>query len=94
MFHFLSVGDTMGKLFWAIIIILVIGGYMIKTSYDLDLNDNPDRITFAKKYFGWIFDIGKNTKDVVGYAAQKDWLPTNNTNETNKTKTFVIDNKP
>ncbi len=72
----------MGKLFWIIVIFLVIGGFMIKSSMDTDLDDDEDRKSFMKKFAKWIFQLGKSTKNTAGFAISQDWLPKNDSNVT------------
>ncbi len=75
----------MKKLIVIIIILLVIGAYFIKSYNDLDLKKPDDLQSFAKIYFGWVYNLGYNIKDVSGYVAKKNWLPKNNSsnNSTN-----------
>jgi hypothetical protein len=66
-----------------IMIFLLIGGYIIYSSLDTNFKDSDDRQTFFSKYFSWLFQVGKSTKNTVGFAFEQDWLP--KTNLTNKT---------
>ncbi len=77
----------MNKAVLLILAFFIIGGYIIKTGMDLQLDDSEDRQVFAKELVKWIWGVGKNTKDVVGYAIKEhDWLPkTETVNETNST---------
>ena len=72
----------MKKLLFIVLIILLIGGYMIKTTHDFNLSEKEGKEGFAKEYFKWIFQIGKSTKNVVTYAVHQDWKPVNETNKT------------
>jgi heme/copper-type cytochrome/quinol oxidase subunit 2 len=66
----------MKKITIAIIIFLFIGAYSIVRQNDLDVKDNQeDRVSFVKKFSGWIFNIGKNVKDLTGEATKQEWLP-------------------
>jgi hypothetical protein len=65
----------MKKILFFIVVFLVVGGYMIKNSLDTELETKEEKITFAKEFFSWVKGVGSNTKDVVGYATQQDWLP-------------------
>ena len=58
----------MGKILWIIIIFLVIGGFIIKSSLDTDFSETDDRKSFAKEFFSWLLQVGKSTKNTVGYA--------------------------
>ena len=73
----------MGKIIGLIIIVfLLIGGYMIYNELGTDFDDSDDRIDFVKTTGMWLFDVGKATKNTVGYAVDQDWLPKNETNNT------------
>ena len=68
----------MRKIIVLAIIILILGAYFVKTYNNLDLKKPDDLQSFVKIYFGWIFTLGNNVKDVTGYATKKEWLPNNN----------------
>ncbi len=69
----------MKKITIAVLLFLVIGAFMILKQNNLDLKENPeDRISFAKKFSGWLFTIGKNVKDLTGEATKQEWLPEEN----------------
>ena len=65
----------MGKLLWIIMIFLVMGGFIIARSYDLNLKETEDRKTFVGKFSIWLVGVGKNTAKTVGYAIGLDWMP-------------------
>ena len=72
----------MSKLIGFIIIVFVlIGGYMIYNSLDTDFDESGDTTNFLKEFAKWIFQVGKSTKNTVGYAFEQDWLP--DVNESN-----------
>ena len=73
----------MKKIAVLIIIILVFGAYLTKSNNDLNLKNQNDLQTFIKVYFGWVYDLVINVKDITGYATTKTWLP-KNINETNR----------
>jgi len=77
----------MRLLFIIIVVFLFIGGYMIKTSNDLNLQNKEDVSIFSKEYVKWLFHVGKNTVDttamVIKEVSNHTWLP--NVNETNST---------
>ena len=76
----------MKKILFFVVVFLVVGGYMIKSSLDTELETKEEKITFAKEFFTWVKGVGVNTKNVVGYATEQDWLPdTNDINDTNST---------
>ena len=69
----------MRKITIAVILFLVIGALMVIKQNNLDLKENSeDRVSFAKKFSGWIFNIGKNIKDLTGEATKQEWLPKEN----------------
>ena len=69
---------------FVVMVFLVIGGYMIAKSSELDISEDGDRGVFLKSFGTWIKGLGRNVKDVAGYAIKEhDWLP--EVNETNKT---------
>ncbi len=76
----------MGKLFWVVAAILLIGAFMVYSTYDLDFSKKGDKSTFFVKYSGWLIKTGNNVKDVTGYAIQQDWTP----KDENNTETYVI----
>tara|TARA_Y100000034_G_C6694101_1_gene305765 strand:+ start:328 stop:558 length:231 start_codon:yes stop_codon:yes gene_type:complete len=66
----------MNKIFIAIAVFLVIGGYAITSNNDYNLKDNnDDRKSFVKDFSGWVVNIGGNIKDLTGQAQRQDWLP-------------------
>ncbi|MBN2567277.1 hypothetical protein JXB02_04295 [Candidatus Woesearchaeota archaeon] len=65
----------MGKIFWIIVAFVLVGGWIIYSSYSIDLDDKADRMTFVKKMGGWLFGVGKNLKDLTGYMIKQQWLP-------------------
>ncbi len=69
----------MGKILIAVIVFLVIGAFLIIEQNNFDLKENSkDRVSFAKKFSGWLFNVGKNVKDLTGQATQQEWLPQEN----------------
>ena len=74
-----------GLLLLLAIIFLVIGTYMIVKAYDISFEDIGDIKTFIVKFGSWLFQVGRNVKDVTGYATKQKWLPAvNETNDSNK----------
>ena len=67
----------MAKVFWAIVLFLVLGGYLIKTSVDADLNKPEGQKSFIVEYGQWIFQLTKNVKGLAGFVVTQDWLPEN-----------------
>ena len=73
----------MRKLFIIIVIVLIIGGFVIKSSYDLNVKDKSDRKTFLGLFSNWIFKMGRNIVSLTSSAVKQDWSPV----EKNDTKT-------
>ena len=69
---------------WIVLIFLVVGGFIIATSYNLNLKKSEDRRTFIGKFSVWVVSVGKNVVKTVGYAIKLDWLPETQ-NKTNQT---------
>lgn len=80
------------KLLTIAVIFLVIGGFMIARSYNLNLKEPAHRRTFFGKFSVWLVQLGKNTIRTVGYALKLDWLPKKDNLEENKTswKEYLI----
>lgn len=72
----------MGKIFWAITIFLVIGGYMIYSSSGIDVSKTDGKKEFAARFGKWVWHVGGNVKDVTAYAIKKEWLPEEKDNNT------------
>ncbi|MFH1053083.1 MAG: hypothetical protein V1740_01575 [Candidatus Woesearchaeota archaeon] len=67
----------MKKLIVLFIIFILIGAYLIVLRNDIDLAEKEGKKTFIFKFSNWVWDIGKNTFNVVGYAIKQPWLPEN-----------------
>ena len=61
-----------------IVIALILGGFLIVSSNNYDLSTKDGRIGFAKTYFGWMGQLGKNIYSVTAYAVKLDWVPHTN----------------
>jgi hypothetical protein len=72
---------------FVIIVFLLVGGYTIYNSLNTDFEEAEGKKEFLKESFKWIFQVGKSTKNTIGYAAEQDWLP--QTNETNLTQLIL-----
>ena len=72
----------MKKLIIIFILVLIIGGFIIKSSYNLNLDDNSDKKTFVKVFTTWLGKLFSNFRDITAYAIKKDW----STPEQNTTK--------
>ena len=82
---------TMGKIMLFVVGFLLIGGYIIYQGANYDLDDKDDRKSFGKEVAKWMWDVGKKTKNVVGYVVAEDWLPENESdNETNETESLRV----
>jgi len=80
------------KILAIVIIFLVIGGFIIARSYDLNLKKPEHRRTFLGKFSVWLVQLGKNTIRTVGYALGMDWLPKKENLDENKTswKEYIV----
>jgi len=66
-----------------LVILLLIGSFLIISSYHLDIGKGEDRISFAKLFGKWIVHAGKNTVNLMGMAIHMEWFPpTNASNST------------
>ena len=75
----------MAKLFWIIVIFLIIGALVIIKSQNYEpIEDVEDRKNFVKDFGKWLFKVGKSTKNTVGYVIDQEWLP-----KVNKTNTTI-----
>ena len=72
----------MKKLIVLALILLILGAYFVKEYNNLNLKKQDDLQTFIKIYFGWLYNLGSNIKDLSGYAAKKEWLPKDNQSNT------------
>lgn len=70
-----------------ILVFLLVGAYLIITTNQYNLEDKDDTKGFLTKFGSWLMQLGRNIKDVTGYAVQKKWLP--DTNQTQDDKTVV-----
>lgn len=59
----------------AVILFLIIGGYVIVKTEEIDLKEGEDRTEFVFKFARWIFNLGKNIKDLTAHAIRQDWMP-------------------
>ena len=67
------------------LVFLIVGGFIIASSYKLNLNEPNDRRTFIGKFSVWVVNVGKNVIRTVGYAMRQDWLPDKEEVEENTT---------
>ncbi|MEK6951567.1 MAG: hypothetical protein AABX29_00985 [Nanoarchaeota archaeon] len=72
------------KLFLFLAIILV--GYIIINSYNLNLKEKQDQKHFFSIFSKWVYKAVKNTISTIGYTLKQDWSPINKTGEKNDTK--------
>lgn len=66
------------KLIAIIVLILVIGVWSIKSSYDLDLKEGEDQKTLVVQTGRWLRNVGTNVVRTVGFAAKQNWTPEKN----------------
>ncbi len=76
----------MKKLIVLILIILIIGGFIIKSNYNLNIKDPEDRKTFTALFSRWLFKLGRNIASLTSSAIKKNWSPLEKQNK-NDTKT-------
>ncbi|MDP7324241.1 MAG: hypothetical protein QF632_05775 [Candidatus Woesearchaeota archaeon] len=65
----------MGKAFWVIIALLVIGTGIIYSALQTDFSDLGETRTFVGAVFGWFKQVGGSSYEVGKTAAEQDWLP-------------------
>ena len=65
----------MAKVFWAMVLFLILGGYLIKTSVDTNLDKPADQRYFLIEYGSWVFQLANNVKGLAGFVVKQDWLP-------------------
>jgi len=74
----------MKKIYLLVLVFLIVGGYMIQTNLNTDINDQGDRKDFVVAFVQWVYNIGLNIKDLAGHAVHQEWLP-DTINQTNST---------
>ena len=67
------------KLFIFLAIILV--GYIIINSYNLNLKEEEDQKQFFSIFSKWFYKAVKNTISTIGYTFKQDWSPINKTED-------------
>ena len=72
-----------------ILVFLLIGAYLIITTNQYNLKDKDDTKGFLTKFGGWLMQVGRNIKDVTGYAVQKKWLPDANQTDDKTTVQYI-----
>lgn len=65
------------KIIIGVIIVLLIGAYFIQKDTGMDTKEQ--KTNFVKGMFSWVGNLLGNIKDVTSYSIKKDWLPTNET---------------
>ncbi len=70
------------KLWLIMLIVLVIMGFIVASTFNLDMTNKDDQKTFAKAYTGFMIKVAKNVKELAGKAISQDW----SANQTNNTK--------
>jgi len=70
----------MKKIIFGVLILLFIGGWMIKSAYETDFDDSSDRKNFFKVFGQWLKQLGTNMISITSYTIKQDWTP-----ELNKT---------
>ena len=54
---------------------LIAGALIILSSYEYNLRNRDDVLSFAAQFGRWLLQVGKNTVKVVGYAVRMKWTP-------------------
>ncbi|MFH1591905.1 MAG: hypothetical protein ABIB47_00875 [Candidatus Woesearchaeota archaeon] len=72
----------MARLVLALIIILMLVGFLVAKVNDLDLSEEKDRVKFVKQYGKWVYKSVINIKAVVGFVVKQDWNLNEEKNET------------
>ena len=80
----------MGKLFFTVLIVLLIGGFMIKTTYDLSLSNKSDQKILVVEMVKWVWKIGRNLVKLTGYAVHLNWSPVGDNKTFNKTNNISL----
>ncbi len=75
----------MAKLKLLIFITIILVGYIIITSYNLNLKEKRDQKEFTSLFSKWAYKVTKNVISLVGYTFKQDWNPINNTKNDTKT---------
>ena len=65
------------KLWYILLIFLIIGGFLIVRYNNYKLDNPNDRVSFVKDYGKWLFGVGKSVTKVAGAAVKEPWLPDN-----------------
>lgn len=65
----------MKKIIFVVLILLFIGGWMIKGAYETDFDDSSDRKTFFKVFSQWLKQLGTNMIAITSYTVKQDWTP-------------------
>jgi len=58
-----------------LILALILGSLFIISSNHYNLSTKEGRTDFAKTYFGWIGQLGKNLYSITSYSVKLDWTP-------------------
>ena len=81
----------MKKLIFVIVLFLILGGFLIVLNNDLDLEKKEGKKTLVLGFAHWVYNLGVNVKNVVGYAVGMEWLPEKSLNSTTTTYEAYID---
>ena len=76
----------MRRLLVLIIIVLVVGGFIIANTLNLDLKKSEDKKILAKETFSWLKKLGNNFRALIGLAIKQDWAPEVNKSEIDKAR--------
>jgi transketolase C-terminal domain/subunit len=81
----------MKMLIFVIVLFLILGGFLIVLNNDLNLEKKEGKKTFVLGFAHWVYNLGVNVKNVVGYAVGMEWLPEKSLNSTTTTYEARID---
>ena len=81
----------MKKLFLFVVLFLVIGAYLIIQNNNLDIEEEEGRKKFLTSFTGWLFKVGKSTKNVASYATEQEWLPDEEAVNQTNTSVFIFE---
>ena len=71
----------MRVLIW-VLIFLVIGGFVIVKTHQIDMDNSEGRTEFIFKFTRWVYTLGKNLTILTGQIISMDWIPDTPVNET------------
>ncbi|GEM_PF-1994417 len=58
-----------------VIVALIMGAFLIIRSKNYDIKRPGDLFSFLGDFFSWLFQLGKNIYNLVGYTVKQNWTP-------------------